>query len=237
MQETETPAKVSRGGTCPHGTVPQESRALVPSGSPQTSHSRPHTCSHADGLRSTVFTFLGGRGMGQVLRSRCWQGRTCCVSFIRTAVVVLRWVQLGSGLSYMVFHHPLGFTPAQGVGAEFPSLPVSWLVHPVSPGSELREVSGAFLLTLETLGDVGMSVVVRPGGLLALTCGGQGCAQHPQCSGCPDVSSARTGWDLVLRGETTPSLSGAWTSTCQLCGPTPPCQVQPPVLCFRRREV
>lgn len=91
---------VSRRGTCPHSTVPWESRALVASGSPQTSHSRPHACCQADGLRSTVLTVqwvAGGGGARWALRSRCWQGHTCCASFIRTAVVVVRWIQLGRG--------------------------------------------------------------------------------------------------------------------------------------------
>lgn len=47
-------------------------------------------------------------------------------------------------------------------------------------------------------------MVVRTRGLLALTCGGQGCVQRLQHSGCPDVISARTGWNWVLSGETTP---------------------------------
>ena len=53
---------VPRRGTCPHSTVPWESRALVASGSPQTSQSRPHACSQADGLRSTVLTVQWGGG-------------------------------------------------------------------------------------------------------------------------------------------------------------------------------
>ena len=112
-------------GTCPHSTVPWESRALVASGSPQTSYSRPHACSQAAGLRSTVFTVHWGWGGGVGVEIKVLAGSHLCVSFIRTAVVVERWVQLGWGPGYMVLHHPTGFTPVQGGGAEFPSLPVS----------------------------------------------------------------------------------------------------------------